>query len=71
MRSSTRVPFLVRQGIADLLGLPRHRVRVVCERVGGGFGGRQGFPGAAAGFEVIAPCRVAWINPVSPAVSIG
>ncbi len=41
VRSSTQVPFLVRQGIADLFGLPQHRVRVVCGRVGGGFGGKQ------------------------------
>ena len=41
VRSSTQVPFLVRQGLADLFGLPPHRVRVLCERVGGGFGGKQ------------------------------
>ncbi len=41
VRSSTQVPFLVRQGLADLFGLPPHQVRVLCERVGGGFGGKQ------------------------------
>ncbi len=41
VRSSTQVPFLVRQALADLFGLPTHRVRVLCERVGGGFGGKQ------------------------------
>jgi putative selenate reductase molybdopterin-binding subunit len=41
VRSSTQVPFLVRQALADLFGLPPHRVRVLCGRVGGGFGGKQ------------------------------
>ncbi|MGI4975369.1 MAG: molybdopterin-dependent oxidoreductase, partial [Janthinobacterium lividum] len=41
VRSSTQVPFLVRQGLADLFGLPAHHVRVLCGRVGGGFGGKQ------------------------------
>ncbi len=41
VRSSTQVPFLVRQGLADLFGLPPHHVRVLCARVGGGFGGKQ------------------------------
>ena len=41
VRSSTQVPFLVRQALADLLGLPPQRIRVLCERIGGGFGGKQ------------------------------
>ena len=41
VRSSTQVPFLVRQALADLFGLPPHGVRVLCGRVGGGFGGKQ------------------------------
>jgi putative selenate reductase molybdopterin-binding subunit len=41
VRSSTQVPFLVRDALADVLGLDRAQVRVVCERVGGGFGGKQ------------------------------
>ena len=41
VRSSTQVPFLVRDALCALLGLPRDRVRVLCERVGGGFGGKQ------------------------------
>ncbi len=41
VRSSTQVPFLTRQALADLFGLPPHRVRVLCARVGGGFGGKQ------------------------------
>ncbi len=41
VRSSTQVPFLVRDALCTLLGLPRTQVRVLCERVGGGFGGKQ------------------------------
>ena len=41
VRSSTQVPFLVRDALCRLLDLPRDRVRVLCERVGGGFGGKQ------------------------------
>ena len=41
VRSSTQVPFLVRQALGDLLGLPPDRVRVLATRVGGGFGGKQ------------------------------
>jgi CO/xanthine dehydrogenase Mo-binding subunit/aerobic-type carbon monoxide dehydrogenase small subunit (CoxS/CutS family) len=41
MRTSTQTPFLTRNALADLFGLPADRVRVFCERVGGGFGGKQ------------------------------
>lgn len=41
VRTSTQVPFLVRDELAHVLGLPRHRVRVLAARVGGGFGGKQ------------------------------
>ncbi|WP_220658425.1 molybdopterin-dependent oxidoreductase [Tsukamurella sp. TY48] len=41
VRSSTQVPFLVRDELALLLGLDRDRVRVLTGRVGGGFGGKQ------------------------------
>ena len=41
VRSSTQVPFLVRRTLSRILGLPQDRVRVFCERVGGGFGGKQ------------------------------
>jgi CO/xanthine dehydrogenase Mo-binding subunit/aerobic-type carbon monoxide dehydrogenase small subunit (CoxS/CutS family) len=41
MRSSTQVPFLVRDALARIFGLAPDRVRVLCERVGGGFGGKQ------------------------------
>ncbi|HEY0185700.1 MAG TPA: molybdopterin cofactor-binding domain-containing protein, partial [Rhodopila sp.] len=41
LRSSTQTPFLTRRALCDLFGLPLERVRVLCERVGGGFGGKQ------------------------------
>ena len=41
VRSSTQVPFLTRRALADLFNLPSEKVRVFCERVGGGFGGKQ------------------------------
>jgi len=41
VRSSTQVPFLTRRTLADLFALPPEKVRVFCERVGGGFGGKQ------------------------------
>ena len=41
VRASTQVPFLTRDALCRLLDLPRARVRVLCERVGGGFGGKQ------------------------------
>lgn len=41
LRTSTQVPFLVRRTLGQLFDLPRDRLRVYCERVGGGFGGKQ------------------------------
>jgi putative selenate reductase molybdopterin-binding subunit len=41
LRSSTQTPFLTRRALCDLFDLPLDRVRVLCERVGGGFGGKQ------------------------------
>jgi putative selenate reductase molybdopterin-binding subunit len=41
VRSSTQVPFLTRRALSELFNLPSDKVRVFCERVGGGFGGKQ------------------------------
>ncbi len=41
VRSSTQTPFLTRRALCDLFDLPPEKVRVFCERVGGGFGGKQ------------------------------
>lgn len=41
LRTSSQVPYLVRDAVADVLDLDPARVRVVCGRVGGGFGAKQ------------------------------
>lgn len=41
LRTSSQVPFLVRDEICVLFGLARDEVRVFTARVGGGFGGKQ------------------------------
>lgn len=41
LRTSTQVPFLVRDEICEIFGLAREKVRVFTARVGGGFGGKQ------------------------------
>jgi putative selenate reductase molybdopterin-binding subunit len=41
VRSSTQTPFLTRRALAALFDLDPAKVRVFCERVGGGFGGKQ------------------------------
>jgi len=41
LRSSTQVPFLVRDELAHLFSLDRSQVRVFTARVGGGFGAKQ------------------------------
>ena len=41
LRTSTQTPFLTRDAITRLFGLPADRVRVIAARVGGGFGGKQ------------------------------
>jgi carbon-monoxide dehydrogenase large subunit len=40
VHQSTQTPFMMQALYARLLGLPEHRVRVVCGDVGGGFGGK-------------------------------
>src|SRR4051812_30972734 len=41
VRASTQVPFLARRALSNIFGLPPDKVRVFCERVGGGFGAKQ------------------------------
>jgi putative selenate reductase molybdopterin-binding subunit len=41
VRTSSQVPFLTRDALARLFDRPPVSVRVFCERVGGGFGGKQ------------------------------
>ena len=39
--SSTQIPFHVRRDVAQSLGIPVSKVRVIKPRIGGGFGGKQ------------------------------
>ncbi|MCX4098841.1 molybdopterin-dependent oxidoreductase [Nocardia sp. alder85J] len=41
IRTSTQVPFLVRDELCRIFDLPRNRIRVFAARVGGGFGAKQ------------------------------
>ena len=41
IRSSTQTPFLTRRALCAIFGLDPGRVRVFCERMGGGFGAKQ------------------------------
>ncbi|MGO9932405.1 MAG: molybdopterin cofactor-binding domain-containing protein, partial [Steroidobacteraceae bacterium] len=41
VRTSSQTPFPTRRKLGYLLGLPESAIRVFCERVGGGFGGKQ------------------------------
>lgn len=41
LRTSSQTPFLTRDALAELYDLPKEQVHVFCERVGGGFGGKQ------------------------------
>jgi putative selenate reductase molybdopterin-binding subunit len=41
VRTSSQIPFLVREELAYVLDLPVEKIRVVVGRVGGGFGGKQ------------------------------
>lgn len=41
IRTSSQTPFLTRDALCTLYDLPREKVRVFTERVGGGFGGKQ------------------------------
>ncbi len=41
LRSSTQTPFLTRRELCRIFDLPDEKLRVYCERLGGGFGGKQ------------------------------
>jgi CO/xanthine dehydrogenase Mo-binding subunit/aerobic-type carbon monoxide dehydrogenase small subunit (CoxS/CutS family) len=41
LRSSSQVPFLVRDELAHVFGMPRESIRVVTPRIGGAFGAKQ------------------------------
>ncbi|CAM0876727.1 unnamed protein product [Alopecurus aequalis] len=52
--SSTQIPEVTQNVVADLLGLPYHNVRIITRRVGGGFGGK-----AMKGCHVACACALA------------
>ncbi|MET0652017.1 MAG: molybdopterin cofactor-binding domain-containing protein [Hyphomicrobiaceae bacterium] len=41
IQTSSQTPFLTRDALCTLYDLPRDRIRVFAERIGGGFGGKQ------------------------------
>ena len=41
--STSQVPFLARAGVAEALGIPESRVRIIVPHLGGGFGGKCEF----------------------------
>ena len=41
LRTSSQTPFLTRDALSALYDIPRDKVRVFSERIGGGFGGKQ------------------------------
>ncbi|MCX7742706.1 MAG: xanthine dehydrogenase molybdopterin binding subunit [Tepidimonas sp.] len=56
--SSTQHPGEVQHWVASALGLARHRVRVQCRRMGGGFGGKETQAGHVAVWAALAAHRV-------------
>lgn len=52
--SSTQVPFHVRRILANALDIPKHKVRVIKPRIGGGFGAKQ------TSVSEIYPALVTW-----------
>ncbi|MBM4397517.1 MAG: xanthine dehydrogenase family protein, partial [Deltaproteobacteria bacterium] len=55
---SMQCPFYVREGLAEVLGLPLAKVRVVQAATGGGFGGKEDVPSIVAGQAAV----VAWMT---------
>ena len=62
--ASTQTPFPTRDGVADAVGLPKQRVRVVTPFVGGGFGGKsahqQAIEAARLAQATGQPVQVCW-----------
>lgn len=53
LRGSMQCPYYVVEGVAELLGLPRKKVRVIPCATGGGFGGKEDFPTLIAGHAAL------------------
>jgi len=56
--TSTQGVFMVRAGLAEAFGLPRNKVRVISEHMGGGFGSKLSPSAVGSGFAIVA-CRLA------------
>ncbi|MYZ49365.1 xanthine dehydrogenase family protein molybdopterin-binding subunit [Propylenella binzhouense] len=62
---STQGPHVMRLGIAEALGLPEHKVRIIAPDVGGGFGGKNRLMPeeiAVAAIAMRVPHPVRWIE---------
>ena len=57
VHSSTQHPTEVQKAVAGCLGLRSHQVRVVCRRMGGGFGGKESQAAQFACIAALAACR--------------
>jgi|JI10StandDraft_1071094.scaffolds.fasta_scaffold07486_2 xanthine dehydrogenase YagR molybdenum-binding subunit len=56
--ASTQGVFTVKEGVSEALGIPRTKVRVITEHVGGGFGSKLAPSATGSQFAVVA-CRLA------------
>jgi CO/xanthine dehydrogenase Mo-binding subunit len=56
--ASTQGIFMVREGLAEALGIDRKNVRVLCEHMGGGFGSKLSPSATGSAFAMVA-CRLA------------
>ncbi|NIC40069.1 xanthine dehydrogenase molybdopterin binding subunit, partial [Aquabacterium sp. A08] len=57
IHSSTQHPGEIQHWVAQALGLPQHRVRVECRRMGGGFGGKETQAGHLAVWAAVAALK--------------
>jgi xanthine dehydrogenase YagR molybdenum-binding subunit len=58
IHASTQGVFTVREGMAEALGVPRTKIRVVTEHMGGGFGSKLA-PSASGSQYAVAACKLA------------
>jgi xanthine dehydrogenase YagR molybdenum-binding subunit len=56
--TSTQGVFMVRAGLAEAFGIPRSKVRVIMEHMGGGFGSKLSPSAVGSAFAIVA-CRLA------------
>ena len=56
--ASTQGVFTVKEGVAEALGIPRTKVRVITEHMGGGFGSKLAPSASGSQFAIVA-CRLA------------